>query len=198
MKSYRCLGMFVAATLLAGPAASPRSDLPKDAPRDPARAAPAHDTRRAAPPRERQLRLYNTHTGERLDVVYRRGDAYVAGAVRTLERHLRDHRTGDVHAFDPRLFDVLSDLAEAAGMPDGEFQVISGYRSPKTNEMLRRRTTGVAKSSLHMRAQALDVRLPGIETSKLRDAALALGRGGVGYYAHSDFIHVDVGPVRRW
>jgi uncharacterized protein YcbK (DUF882 family) len=190
--SDRCLGSFVAvvvtATFLAGPA-SPRSDLPEDV---------LGSARRAAPPSERHLRLYNTHTGERLDVVYRRGDAYVEEGVRTLERHLRDHRTGDVHAFDPRLFDVLSDLAEAAGMPDGEFQVISGYRSPKTNEMLRGRTTGVAKNSLHMRAQALDVRLPGIETSKLRDVALRLGRGGVGYYAHSDFIHVDLGRVRRW
>jgi uncharacterized protein YcbK (DUF882 family) len=131
-------------------------------------------------------------------VVYRRGDAYLADGVRTLENYLRDHRTGDVHAFDPRLFDVLSDLAAAAGKPDGEFQVISGYRSPKTNEMLRSSRTGVAEKSLHMEAQALDVRLPGVKTSKLRDLALRLGRGGVGYYPQSDFIHVDTGRVRRW
>jgi uncharacterized protein YcbK (DUF882 family) len=190
MKTYRHLGIVVvvAATLLADPV-SPRSDLPEDTLRD---------IGRAATPRERHLRLYHTHTGERIDVVYRRGDAYVAESVRTLDHYLRDFRTGEVRAFDPALFDILSELAEAAGVPDGEFQVISGYRSPKTNEMLRSRTTGVAKKSLHMQAQALDVRLSGVETSKLRDVALALGRGGVGYYAHSDFIHVDVGRVRRW
>jgi uncharacterized protein YcbK (DUF882 family) len=190
--SHRCLALlvFAAAALVAVPAA-PRADLPDDV------LAPTK-TAAAKAPRERHLRLYNTHTGERVDVVYRRGDTYVAEGVRTLERYLRDHRTGDVHPFDPRLFDVLSDLARAAGKPDGEFQIISGYRSPKTNEMLRGRSTGVAKKSLHMQAQAIDVRLPGIETRKLRDLALGLKRGGVGYYAESDFIHVDVGRVRQW
>jgi uncharacterized protein YcbK (DUF882 family) len=187
--SHRCLGLLVLAAALVAVPAAPRGDLPDDVlgSRDGAKAT-----------RERHLRLYNTHTGERIDVVYRRGDAYVADAVSTLEHYLRDHRTGDIHPFDPRLFDVLSDLAEAAGKPDGEFQVISGYRSPKTNEMLRGRTTGVAKKSLHMQAQAIDVRLAGVETSKLRDVALGLKRGGVGYYPDSDFIHVDVGRVRRW
>jgi uncharacterized protein YcbK (DUF882 family) len=190
--SYRCLGLlvFAAAAFVAVPA-SPRADLPDDV------LAPTKNAAKASL-RERQLRLYNTHTGERIDVVYRRGDAYVASAVRKLEHYLRDHRTGDVHAFDPRLFDVLSDLALAAGKPDGEFQIISGYRSPKTNEMLRGRTTGVAKKSLHMQAQAIDVRLSGVDTSKLRDVALGLKRGGVGYYPDADFIHVDVGRVRRW
>ena len=187
--SYRCIALstFVAA-LLTGPA-SPGADLPSDV---------LGSSRRGAANEEHRLRLYHTHTGERIDVVYRRGDAYDADGLRTLENYLRDFRTGDLHSFDPRLFDVLSDLAAAAGKPEGEFQVISAYRSPQTNEMLRGRTTGVAKNSLHMKAMALDVRLPGVETSKLRDAALALGRGGVGYYADSDFIHVDVGRVRRW
>jgi uncharacterized protein YcbK (DUF882 family) len=144
------------------------------------------------------LRLYNTHTGERLEVVYRQGDAYLPAAIRRLERHLRDHRTGDVHAFDPELFDLLAELAAAVGRPEGEFHVISGYRSPQTNDMLRRRTTGVAKRSLHMQAQAIDVRMPGVDTAELRDAALDLARGGVGYYAGSDFVHVDTGRVRRW
>jgi uncharacterized protein YcbK (DUF882 family) len=149
-------------------------------------------------PRAHRLRLYNTHTGERLDVVYRRGDAYLPDALRKLEHHLRDFRSGDEQPFDPRLFDLLAELAEAAGKPEGEFQVISGYRSPETNEMLRRRTTGVAKNSLHTKAQAIDVRLPGVKTEKLREVALSLKRGGVGYYARSDFIHVDTGRVRRW
>lgn len=149
-------------------------------------------------PPAHSLRLYNTHTGERVGVVYRLGDAYLPEAVHRLEHHLRDHRTGDVHAFDPELFDLLADLAAAVGRPGAEFHVISGYRSPQTNEMLRAQTTGVAKRSLHMQAQAIDVRLPGVDTARLRDAALDLGRGGVGYYARSDFIHVDTGRVRRW
>lgn len=149
-------------------------------------------------PGDRTLRLYNTHTGERVDIVFRRGDAYLPTAIAQLEQHLRDHRTGDVHAFDPALFDLLADLAAAVDRPGAEFQVISGYRSPTTNEMLRRRTTGVAKNSLHVKAQAIDVRLPGVDTATLRDAALDLERGGVGYYASSDFIHVDTGRVRRW
>ena len=197
MKStYRRLALSaaIAATLFTSPAtpaspASPGADLPDDA---------IGSTRATATSRERHLRLYHTHTGERIDVVYRRGDAYDADGLRALESYLKDFRTGDARSFDPKLFDVLADLAEAAGKPEGEFHVISAYRSPKTNEMLRGRTTGVAKNSLHMEALALDVRLPGVETSKLRDAALALRRGGVGYYADSDFIHVDVGRVRRW
>ena len=216
MKStYRSIGLSaaIAVTLLTSPA-SPRVDLPDNVLRSmpgaspagaspagawpagasPAGAAPAG----AAAPRERHLRLYHTHTGERIDVVYRRGDAYVADGLCALEDYLKDFRTGDARSFDPRLFDVLTDLAAAAGKPGGEFEVISAYRSPKTNEMLRGRTTGVAKNSLHMQALALDVRLPGIETGELHDAALALGRGGVGYYADSDFLHVDVGRVRRW
>jgi uncharacterized protein YcbK (DUF882 family) len=160
-------------------------------------ATDAHPEGGGEPP-ARSLRLYNTHTGERVEVVYRLGDAYLPAAVRRLEHHLRDHRTGDVHAFDPELFDLLADLAAAVGRPGAEFHVISGYRSPQTNEMLRARTTGVAKRSLHMEAQAIDVRLPGVDTARLRDAALDLGRGGVGYYARSDFIHIDTGRVRRW
>lgn len=149
------------------------------------------------PPIQR-LRLYNTHTHERLDVVYRQGDSFVPSGIREIERHLRDHRTGDLHHFDPELFDLLVDLAEEVGRPGAEFHVISGYRSPRTNEMLRGRSNGVAKNSLHMKAQAIDVRLPGVDTAELRDAALALQRGGVGYYQRSDFIHVDTGRVRRW
>ena len=147
---------------------------------------------------EHHLRLYHTHTGERLDIVYRRGAAFIPEALARLDLFLRDHRTGDVHHFDPRLFDVLSDLITAAGRPEAEIQVICGYRSPWSNEFLRTHTSGVAKNSLHMQAEAIDIRLPGIKTSILRNLALGLGRGGVGYYPRSDFIHVDVGRVRRW
>jgi len=149
---------------------------------------------------EYRLRFYHTHTGEHLDVVYRRGDQYIAGALDELDHHLRDHRTGDVRHFDPRLFDLLYDLTASLSDSNGEIDVICGYRTPRSNEFLRTRSphTGVARHSLHMQAEAIDIRLPGIPTSELRDAALRLHRGGVGYYRSSDFVHVDVGRVRRW
>jgi uncharacterized protein YcbK (DUF882 family) len=152
------------------------------------------------PPREYRLRLYHTHTNERLEIVYRRGDTYLPAALAQLDRFLRDHRTGDVHHFDPRLFDLLHDLTEAVNDSRAEINVICGYRTPWSNEFLRTRSphTGVARHSLHMQAEAIDIRLPGIPTSELCDAALRLQRGGVGYYAASDFVHVDVGRVRRW
>jgi uncharacterized protein YcbK (DUF882 family) len=144
------------------------------------------------------LRLFHTHTGERLDIVYRHGGTYIPQALTMLDHFLRDHRTGEVHHFNPRLFDVLSDATRAVGRPDAEIHIICGYRAPESNEYLRTHTSGVAKNSLHMQAEAIDIRLPGTRTSKFRDVALALGRGGVGYYPASDFIHVDVGRVRRW
>jgi uncharacterized protein YcbK (DUF882 family) len=144
------------------------------------------------------LQLFNTHTGERLGIVYRRGDQYIPSALAKLDYFLRDHRTGDVRHFDPRLYDILSDLTLSVGHPGGEIDIICGYRTPSTNESLRAHTTGVAKNSLHIQAEAIDLRMPGIDTLKLRKAALALHRGGVGYYPHSDFIHVDTGRVRQW
>jgi uncharacterized protein YcbK (DUF882 family) len=150
--------------------------------------------------REYRLRFYHTHTGERLSIVYRRGDSYLPEALAKLDNFLRDHRTGDIHHFDPRLFDLLHDLTASVRDADGEIDVICGYRTPWSNEFLRHRSahTGVAQHSLHMQAEAIDIRLPGIATSVVRDAALRLGRGGVGYYQSSDFVHVDVGRVRRW
>jgi uncharacterized protein YcbK (DUF882 family) len=151
-------------------------------------------------PHEYRLRFYHTHTRERLDVVYRRGDQYIPEALDKLDHFLRDHRTGDVHHFDPHLFDLLHDLTASLADSGGEIDVICGYRTPWSNEFLRTRSphTGVAQHSLHMQAEAIDIRLPGIPTSELRDAALRLHRGGVGYYRGSDFVHIDVGRVRRW
>ncbi|MGO9539203.1 MAG: YcbK family protein [Terriglobales bacterium] len=160
-----------------------------------------HATESTIPsPHEYRLRFYHTHTGERLDVVYRRGDQYIPEALDELDHFLRDHRTGDVRHFDPRLFDLLHDLTASLDDSGGEIDVICGYRTPWSNEFLRTRNphTGVAEHSLHMQAEAIDIRLPGIPTSELRDAALRLHRGGVGYYRISDFVHVDVGRVRRW
>jgi len=149
---------------------------------------------------EYRLRFYHTHTGERLDVIYRRGDQYIPKALEELDHYLRDHRTGDVRHFDPSLFDLLYDLTESLGDSGGEIDVVCGYRTGWSNEFLRTRSprTGVARHSLHMQAEAIDIRLPGIQTSELRDAALRLHRGGVGYYRSSDFVHVDVGRVRQW
>jgi len=160
-----------------------------------------HTTESTIPsPREYRLSFYHTHTSERLDVVYRRGDQYIPEALDELDHYLRDHRTGDVRHFDPHLFDLLYDLTASLGDFGGEIDVICGYRTPWSNEFLRTRSahTGVAQHSLHMQAEAIDIRLPGIPTSELRDAALRLHRGGVGYYRSSDFVHVDVGRVRHW
>ena len=159
---------------------------------------PAAPARIDGPTREARLRLYHTHTGERIDVVYRRDGTYIPEALSRLNRFLRDHRTGEVHRFDPPLFDLLADLTASVGRPESEIQIICGYRTPWSNEFLRQHSSGVAKQSLHMQAEAIDIRLPGTKTSALRDAALALHRGGVGYYSRSDFVHVDVGRVRRW
>jgi uncharacterized protein YcbK (DUF882 family) len=152
------------------------------------------------PSPEYRLRFYHTHTNERLDVVYRRGDTYLPEALAELDHYLRDHRTGEVRRFDPRLFDLLHDLTASLDDSGGEIDVICGYRTPSSNEFLRTRSahTGVARHSLHMEAEAIDIRLPGIPTTAVRDAALRLQRGGVGYYRDSDFVHLDVGRVRRW
>ena len=149
---------------------------------------------------EYRIRLYHTHTQERLDIIYRQGDSYIPAALAQLDHFLRDHRTGDVHHYDPRLFDVLHELTASLGDSGAEINVICGYRSPWSNEFLRTRSphTGVARHSLHMQAEAIDIRLPGIATSAVREAALRLHAGGVGYYPSSNFVHVDVGPVRRW
>jgi uncharacterized protein YcbK (DUF882 family) len=144
------------------------------------------------------LTLYNAHTAERITIVYRRGDKFNPDALAKLDFFLRDHQTNEVRHFDPRLYDILSDLTASIGHPGGQMDIVCGYRTPKTNESLRAHTSGVAKNSLHLQAEAIDLRIPGVDTLKLRKAALALARGGVGYYPHSDFIHVDVGRVRQW
>jgi len=145
-----------------------------------------------------QLHFFHTHTGERLNIVYRNGEGYEQEALVRLNRYLRDHRTGEIHEYDPRVFDLLRDLTAALGNPDLEIDVVCGYRTPQSNQFLRTHGHGVALHSLHMQAMAIDIRVPGIPTAQLRDAALALRRGGVGYYASSNFVHVDVGRVRRW
>lgn len=148
---------------------------------------------------ERQLSFYHTHTGKRLDVVYARDGHYVPAALEEINNFLFDFRTGDAAEMDPELLDLIHDVREALGS-DSTYQVVSAYRSPKTNEMLRGKSqkSGVAKNSQHILGKAIDVRLEGVSTAKLRDQALAMKRGGVGYYEASDFVHIDTGRVRRW
>jgi uncharacterized protein YcbK (DUF882 family) len=145
-----------------------------------------------------RLRLFHLHTGEHIDVVYRIGDHYLPDAVAKLDRFLRDHRTGEVKDYDVKEFDLLHDLLAKLRDPDGEIDIVCGYRTPWSNNFLREHSNGVALHSQHMEAKAIDIRIPGVPTAQVRDAALSMGRGGVGYYKSSDFVHVDVGPVRRW
>ena len=150
----------------------------------------------AAP--RRVLRFHHTHTGESLEVVYRQGSGYHRRGLERLNHFLRDFRTEETKAMDPRLFDILWEVQQDTGHHHGLFEVISGYRSPKTNAMLRRRSKGVARHSQHLLGKAVDVRLRGASTRRLRDCALQLARGGVGYYPKSDFVHLDTGRVRHW
>jgi len=146
---------------------------------------------------ERRLAFYNTHTDERLNTTYWAEGQYVEESLVDINKILRDHRTGDIHPIDPKLLDLLNALQQKVERKDC-FSVISGYRSPATNAMLNKKSSGVAKHSLHMQGKAIDIRLSGCELNHLRKAALALKRGGVGYYQKSDFIHVDTGRVRFW
>jgi uncharacterized protein YcbK (DUF882 family) len=145
----------------------------------------------------RTLRFAHTHTGERLSVEYFSDGRYVPEALTTVDYLLRDFRTGDVHGIDTALLDLLHDLTLLTDTTR-PFQVISGYRSPVTNEMLRHHSEGVAAGSLHLKGQAIDIRLADVPLGMLRRAALEARRGGVGYYPASDFVHVDTGRVRAW
>ena len=145
----------------------------------------------------RHLSFYHTHTKEELSVTYYSNGAYDDEALAELNHFLRDFRTRDVTEMDPAVFDILFDIQKDSGST-GVYQVISGYRSPATNEMLRSSSSGVAKNSQHLQGKAMDVRLTDLATIKLRDIAISLERGGVGYYRDSDFVHVDTGRVRQW
>jgi len=147
-----------------------------------------------------RLRLNNLHTGESLDVVYRVGDTYIPEALAKLNYFLRDHNTQEATTYDPKEFDVLHNVLARLRRPDGVIDIVCGYRTPETNAALRHNSaaSGVAEHSQHMQGHAIDIRVPGVSTVQLRDAALSLHAGGVGYYPVSQFVHVDVGPVREW
>jgi len=146
---------------------------------------------------DRELSFVHTHTGKSVSLVYFRNGAYVPQALETLNRFLSDFRSGEVVKMDPRLFDILYQIKMLSGTRS-PFQVISAFRSPGTNEMLRSRSKGVARNSQHVLGKAIDIRLADVNTKRLRELALSLKAGGVGYYPDSDFVHVDTGRVRKW
>jgi uncharacterized protein YcbK (DUF882 family) len=145
----------------------------------------------------RELSMRNLHTGERVQVRYFEEGRYLPDAMKQLNHLLRDHRSGEAASMDQRLFDQLHVLAAGAGCVP-HYEIISGYRSPATNEKLREKSEGVARQSLHTQARAMDVRVPRVSCSRLREIAIGLQLGGVGYYAKSDFVHLDTGRVRTW
>ncbi|WP_456381515.1 DUF882 domain-containing protein [Hydrogenimonas sp.] len=148
--------------------------------------------------KERSITLYNIHTGEREKATFWADGLYIEEELHRLDRLLRDYRSGEIHTMDRTLFDLLYRLQTISFRNDKTFHIVSGYRSPTTNEMLRRHSTGVAKHSLHMEGRAIDIYLPGVELAHLRRAALRMHRGGVGYYPKSGFVHIDTGRVRHW
>jgi uncharacterized protein YcbK (DUF882 family) len=162
---------------LAAPARAEGFSLPKDGPYS--------------------ISLVNQHTGETFSGIYRVGGKYIPEAFDKINVVLRDFRTGDVFPIDPRVIDIIYAVHQHSGARK-PFEVLSGYRSPQTNSMLRRTHAGVAVNSLHLTGQAIDVRLPDVRISRLRDAAQKLRAGGVGYYPVSNFVHMDSGEVRHW
>jgi uncharacterized protein YcbK (DUF882 family) len=146
---------------------------------------------------ERRLAFHNAHTGESLETVYWADGKYLSPAIAEINYVLRDHRTNEIKSIDASLLDLLSTVAMKLDTRQ-PFHVVSGYRSPKTNALLRQCGRNVAKNSLHMQGQAADIRLPDIRLSLLRQTVADLKGGGVGYYPRSKFVHIDVGPVRYW
>ena len=146
-----------------------------------------------------ELKLVRAYTGEVLHVVYRIGDTYIPDALDKLNAFLRDNHNEEISDYDPRTFDVLHTMLAKLGKTDSSVNILSAYRTQETNDMLRESgTTNAALHSQHIEAKALDIRVPGVSAPLLRDAALSLDAGGVGYYPRSQFVHVDVGPVRQW
>jgi uncharacterized protein YcbK (DUF882 family) len=192
MMSGKLIAFAACAVLLLGlSTASKADDLPS------ASAKPAVSD---AGSQRYELRLHHLHTGEDIDIVYRIGDTYIPAALDRLNHFLRDHRTQDVSSYDPKEFDLLHTLMASLGHANGVIDIVCGYRTPWSNNFLRTRgaATGVAEHSQHMLGKAIDIRVPGVSTVTLRNAALALHAGGVGFYPVSQFVHVDVGPVRTW
>jgi uncharacterized protein YcbK (DUF882 family) len=175
------LGAVASASLIAAPALVHAADL-----------SPADSSNSL-----RCVAMDNLHTGETMEAVYWEQGDYIPDVLDAVNNHLRDFRTGDVHAIDPKLLDLLDQIASKV-QTKARFQVISGFRSQATNAMLHEQSAEVAKKSLHTQGMAIDVRLPDVALEHLHNAALAVCAGGVGFYPESNFVHLDVGPVRTW
>lgn len=145
----------------------------------------------------RRVSFRNSHTGETFSGVYRVGDKYLPDAFDQINIVLRDFRTNELFPIDPRVMDIIYTVHQTTHQVE-PYEVLSGYRCPKTNSGLRSHSEGVAKNSLHMTGQAIDLRLPGYDTKQIRNIAVALKAGGVGYYPKSNFVHMDTGDVRTW
>lgn len=145
----------------------------------------------------RKISFRNTHTGETFSGVYRVGDKYLPDAFDRINIVLRDFRSNELFPIDPRVMDIIFSVHQMTQKPE-PYEILSGYRCPKTNAGLRSASEGVAKNSLHMTGQAIDLRLPGFSTKQVRNLAISLKAGGVGYYPKSDFVHMDTGDVRTW
>jgi uncharacterized protein YcbK (DUF882 family) len=162
-----------------------------------AQVTPAWATIPSSCRKKKTLSFYHTHTQQCLEITYAKGGKYDHKALKKITTYLRDFRTAEEHPIDPAVLDILWSIQQEMCCSE-TYEVISGYRSPKTNRMLRRRSRGVARRSLHMKGMAIDVRLSGKKTRDVRDCAIALKSGGVGYYARSNFVHIDTGRVRTW
>lgn len=145
----------------------------------------------------KKLAFYHTHTRECLEITYARNGVCDPKALHQINKYLRDFRTSEIYPIDPEILDILWQIQQEIGC-NSTYEIISAYRSPGTNRRLRGKSGGVAKRSLHMKGQALDIRLSGKNTRLVRDCAVALEQGGVGYYASSDFVHIDTGKFRVW
>lgn len=156
-----------------------------------------HNTLDRKSPSHKVLAFHNTHTGDQLKLTYFEQGRYIKDALHEINHLFRDYHDGSIHPIDPALLDQLYDLKHTLEVRK-PFHIVSGYRSPATNADLRKHSDGVAKNSLHMEGRAIDIRIEGLDTRRIRDAALAMRCGGVGYYERSDFVHLDTGSVRTW
>ncbi len=145
----------------------------------------------------RRISFRNSHTGEIFSGVYRVGDKYLPDAFDKINIVMRDFRSNELFPIDPRVIDIIYTVHQMTRQSE-PYEILSGYRCPKTNKGLRSNSEGVAKNSLHMTGQAVDLRLPGFDTKQIRNMAISLKAGGVGYYARSNFVHMDSGDVRTW
>jgi uncharacterized protein YcbK (DUF882 family) len=146
---------------------------------------------------ERTLRMYNTHTGESLRSVFWADGQFVPDAMNDINKLLRDHRNNKIAQIDPKLLFLLDQVSTQVGN-GSVLHIISGYRSPESNQQLAETTNGVARHSMHLEGKAIDVRIPGRDLASLHKAALRAGGGGVGYYPESQFVHMDTGRLRSW